>query len=105
MSGKEQNGKDLFLVIEVLKSIAYLSRDLGQTMFCSEKIAKWLEEEGHCEVWPVPGKCQEQTGEPMWCIVYDRPFPGTFESPLTLSEELYLLARPEKRPKGMPLSL
>ena len=85
-----QQRKTLLEVISLMRVLAEIDGKFHQTTFLPYSLAKWLSNEGKCEVW-YAGKTNFHTPEDpsenyVWLVSYEYPYPQTF------SEELYKLA-------------
>ena len=90
MKVKLQHRKTRLEVMSLMKLLAEIDGKFHQTTILPYSLAKWLADEGKCEVWYVGNSefCMPQDSSEnfMWIVFYEYPYPGTF------SEELYRLA-------------
>lgn len=91
MKEKLQPRKTLLEVISLMRVLAEIDGKFQQTTILPYSLAKWLADEGKCEVW-YAGNSEFHTVSKnssenfLWLVLYEHPYPGTF------SEELYKLA-------------
>ncbi len=91
MKEKLQPRKTLLEVISLMRVLAEIDGKFHQTTILPYSLAKWLADEGKCEVWyagsskfhTIPKNSSQNF---LWLVLYEHPYPGTF------SEELYRLA-------------
>lgn len=85
-----QPRKTLLEVIALMRVIAQTGGIFFQTTILPYSLAKWLANEGKCEVWYAGSSelhtPQDSSENFLWLVLYEHPYPGTF------SEELYKLA-------------